>query len=355
MNSLNIRIGTYNIGVPFSDYQSMLRTKDPEGTKALNLRMAEKQKGEEYQALDRSYQTLSDQDKKAARAQFGRLTAQYEQQIGDEIERPIAAKLAGELDVICIQEVKKVSRAFLTTLKDQGFEIIQPEGEEIDTAIAVHKGIYASYDNFSRLTVPQREGQAYGEDIAGVNLTLKNGVKLAIGSLHTPGFALYRPGTTPPNYATDQTGEKKIADKYVQVAFETLNRQNADVKFMLGDMNNNPQNHAAQFSIIKKMSFKVMQPKQATDWNGSNEYSDRVLDFIFLKQQSVLKYLGLLLKSIFLPTLRVSATAAEVMKGYAFAPGQTCSDHLPVATVLHIETRSLLQRIGQAVRSFVGS
>ena len=352
--SLDVRIGTCNIGVPFTDYQSMLRTKNPEAAQALNQRLDAKTQSEEFQTLARSLGGLEAAQARAVRAQLVNLQTKYENELGDEIDQPIAAKLANELDVICLQEVKNVNRAFIRTLQTAGFEIVTPVGETIDTAIAVRRSIYSAHTPFSTLTVSERRGDPFGEDVAGTTITLRNGVTIAVASLHTPGFALYRPGSAP-RQVRDQSGEKNVADNYVAKVFDHLANQQADIKIVAGDMNNNPQNHTTPFSRIQQRGFTVMQPKQATDWNGADQdYSARVLDFIFLRQKPFFESWKLFFKSLVSPVLRVSATAADVMKGYAFESGKTCSDHLPVATVLHIETRSLLQRIGQFARRLVG-
>ena len=349
---LKLRLGTYNIGVPFDDYQSMLRTIDLEAATELQQKVDSLQT-EEFKQLAKSFESLSSTEQRPIRAKLGEMQRSYELRVADEVESHYAEKLSSELDVICLQEVKNTQRAFITTLVKNGFDIIKGDkSENFDTAIAVRRGTYTDLTDFSKLTVLQKTNRPCGEDLAGVTLTLPGGTTIAIGSLHTPGFELYQPGTPP--IARDQIEEKQVADAYVRTALNTLNSQKADIKLMAGDMNNNPDNHTPQFKLIQRMDFQYKQPTKATNWNGFSDYSERVLDFIFLGQPSFFKNVCTRVKSIFFSTLICKTTKPEVMKGYSFKPIQTCSDHLPVATIFIIYNQpSLITRVWQSVTNLL--
>lgn len=355
--SHKFRIGTFNIGSGFGDYEEMLKNF-PDLHKQLT---AEKAKLKQKEITTRGY---------TAGGLNNRLIAEAVEKVAEEaimarIEPVIAKKLADRCDVICLQEVTNASRPFIQTLQQAGFEFFYPPGSNnFSTAVAVRRGIFDHVRNISILSDSSHIGtldsqkSIVGQEIAGILATIKGtNIQIAICSLHSWGLPLAPPDGPKREYTKydTQVAMPRI-DRYINEAIFHL-KTNYPVAFslMAGDMNNNPHNYQGAFDIIEKAGFQTLEPDEATDINGVEKDDDlenpkplylyRKIDFIFplLPKIGRISRIWSAFVSLFIcKTPIFSVSAAKVMKDINYSYAGNCSDHRPVVIDLTIKTQSTI-------------
>lgn len=348
--SLQVRIGTFNVGQGQNDYGMMLRGIN--GIQSFNEKLEKACKEHFIQGPDGKPYTVADLNAKPDRSKHETLKLLdaiegLKERMMNEVEFAVANRLADSLDVICLQEVMKMNRVFVHALKDRGFTIIQgrqvAEGEKFSTAIAYRTELFERVDNISIATLgqnePNKRPKIYGQEIAAVVATLKDRITtLSVASLHSWGFQLYPPNEKVPNIDTaDDVASKAKADAYVIQAIQLMQRQKTNFSVIVGDMNNNPENYAPTFGQIEASGYTVLRSGAPTNINPTqDDYKEREIDFIFFKHNPpkfhYLKRLCLLVKSIFFKTKDKMAQvyAPTPLKDFSFTYKGTCSDHLPV-------------------------
>lgn len=358
----NIRIGTFNIGAGWADYENMVAGNEDEKKKL-------KEKIDSFNPKWDTYQTIKDQ-------------------LQDKIEEVVAQKLANNFDIISLQEIKKLDRKFVKTLEEKGFSIYcqdnvletnNPElaqllknqfshsgpswlsfgnkkvEPQIDTAIAVRTSLFEKVQNLSIKSESYPDEEIpYGQEIAAVVAKIKDtNIDLAIASMHSWGFPLYPKEVDKSDkslYNKYDYENMSYATTYMAEAIKTVKEQNATISLIAGDLNNNPDNYDKPFKLIEKNGFDILEPDQETNVNRFDEdYKFRKIDFIFTPNKNFHSLLWRIWNSIvsfFFSTTIVSFEKAKVLDDFDFTMEKNCSDHKPVGTVIHIETKeSTLKRM----------
>lgn len=314
-SSVNISVGSFNVGAGWFDYEEMLKASSTE-----------------FEKMNRLLADCKNEEQGVAK--------RWELQ--DAVET-LAANRLGELDVICLQEVKRLGRAFITTLKSIGFEIycIDKNSRHIDTAIAIKSARFEANPEECHITSASHEQEiGYGQEIACVVAKIKDlGIPLALQSLHNWGFQLYAPDYKSYKIYNEHDKEQSsYAYDYTQEAIDNVESRYRGFSVVGGDLNNNPDNFKPPFDLMDAAGYQTLTPDVATNVNrGDPDYMHRTIDFLFAGEGSWLYRTINLIKSIFVSTPKFSVDAAKVVPDFSFTVGQCCSDHLPIYTTLKIE------------------
>lgn len=349
-----IRVGTFNVGSGWSDYRFMVNADEREG-KLLNEAMEKEYSPELTELMKKTGRTKEDNRK------IEEEINKIQRRILDNVERSAALRLADNCDVICLQEVQHLGRAFIETLiKEKGFQIYHSVAEadskegRFSTAIALRPQLFSAVKNISIRTPDQGPSSGCGQEVAAVQVTLKNtDTTVAFGSLHGWGFKLYHPSSKENRqYSRGDRQDMQRADGYVQRAMQHMQQQIAHHNVLAGDMNNNPANYRSTFDMVQSSGYAVLEPDTETNVNsGDLGYKFRKLDFIFQKMESLLAKILRVLKSIFCKTTKMEWGPAVVFKDFAFTGQQNCSDHKPVISLLTVrEETSALSRLRNCFR-----
>ncbi len=325
----DIRFGTYNVGSGFYDYTAMANGNDQEIAK---LQLIE------------NIESKAKQD-----------------EVMKEIEEKMAEKLAGELDVIALQEVGRLTRPFAQKLQEKGFTI-QPAPTRakdgyFSCAIA-YKTKLGSIKDISILSMSSpNERRVYGQAIGALILKVESGARIAFASLHSWGFQLYPMDHKHKQYDEHDKEQQGYAVTYAQEAVNLLANQWVDGALIGGDMNNNPENYEkgfVPFSNAGYWTYRADGPTNVNYIDKTSGYGLRIIDFIFSNfKRSLLSRVVNAVYSLFFTTFEVRAYGigeAALIQGFDFNLDSNCSDHKPVAITLRIETHlALITRVKKAI------
>ncbi len=324
--SVDIKFVTFNIGQGWGDYTSMLKNNEQE-LKKINVKL-----NEEIELINKE---------KGLDAHTGssEILAQAEEKLIARIEIAVAERLAGQADVIALQEVADLKRPLIKKLEELGFEIHTYKGTipRFSTAIAIRKEQFEeNSENRSIVSQSDKNDRSiYGQEITAIVAKVKNSaIRIAFSSLHSWGFQLYGPHQKR-DYQKRDIEQIKAGIRYSEEAFDNLKDKVFTV--IAGDMNNNPQNQPVQFQHIEKRGFEILEPNEDTNINGYDpEYKDRKIDFIFIPKKTVMQCLNAKVQKFFVGQTILTATPAKVLEGFDFTVEGNCSDHKPVRTTLNV-------------------
>lgn len=350
--SIIIRFGTFNCGAGYGDYRSMV-SADPKEAEKLLAKINEAKPTNEQESFD------------------------IQDSLQETIEKVVAEKLANQLDVICLQELKTEGRAFYQSLIERGFSIYrleQIEGKQIplENAVAIRNGVFEKVENRSiasqsfdlggrgkaEVSFKQRFG-GYGKQIASVIATIAGNMTLSFTSMHSWGFQLYaehesRPRRVPAEEVTRQ----KQSVAYHKEATENAAQQNASLMTVIaGDLNNAPDKYLEPFTHMENAGYTVHEPDEETNVNYSEELKYRKIDYIFTSekqasptQSSFFRRMLTKITSIFYVSAPIlTYSTPKVLEGFDFTVETNCSDHKPVGMTINVTYKSSIARLWEAL------
>lgn len=330
-----IRFGTFNCGAGYNDYK-MMASANPEESAKLLKKINEANPQNEAQL----FEIMSS--------------------IQDRIEGVVAEKLAGQLDVICLQELKNTQRVFYKTLLEQGFSFYRLEkvkGHEreipLENAVAIRNGFFEKVTNTSVASSSvdteystgdkisfEKRFFGYGRQIASVTATIFGNLTLSFTSIHSWGFQLYgKDQERPDPLPEDDVRRHEQALVYHREATKNAARQKANLfNVIAGDLNNSLGQYDGAFEHMVRAGYTTHKPDQPTNVNsGELEFKHRTIDYIFTGSSGFLTRVITKITSLFVSTPFVTYSKPQVLEGFDFTVETNCSDHKPVGMTINIQ------------------
>lgn len=345
--SVSIRFGTFNCGIGYHDYKLMVAADEHEKSKLLRRIEAEN--------------PINDDQ-----------LFEIQKSIQENIEQVVAEKLASQLDVICLQELKEEKRAFYQSLIARGFSIYRLEQVEgvsvvLENAVAIRNGIFEKVENRSIasysiesdgtdekefLTTSRFYG--YGAQLASVIATIAGNMTISFTSMHSWGLKLYAENEIGPKAAhTYESCMRKLSLAYHKEATENAARQGASLMTVIaGDLNNAPDQYVEPFEHMQAAGYTIHVPDVATNVNHIEEPKYRKIDYIFTSAQSSFfrRILEKIASIFYVSAPIVTYSTPKVLEGFDFTVETNCSGHKPFGMTINVTTyKSFIARLWEAL------